>query len=1071
MKIITQKLFSLLMIFTLTLSNFLPFIPMPEVYALTSVDEIRITSSTTSVEPGELPEFSATTTTEHASIDTNNTGWSRWGATSTTWMAFGNATPTAIDDGKTHYGLTIAVDLQSGYAFDENTKIIFNGTDVTSLGHSSINPMTWGGYVNIDLGTAGAELPKYTVSFDSNGGTGTKKSLAVYAGESVSLGNNTFTPPTGMSFESWRIGNTDYEQHQQYTPTSDTIVKAIWTDKYIRESRATMTPSTISSEISANDLLFTSSEPSKYNVALWRVFDKTDTNLNTDNGKYPNDAKFIAGHQYAIEFDFTAAGNYYEYDETTDGRTSTFYLNNQATGISAAVAVGGSTHRRIELTATNGSATETHSVIFHLNGGIMTSSDNIEVNHGAIIALPSPNPTKDGNTFGGWYEDAEFTVPFETSKQINEDTELFAKWNANTPETYTVTFKDGNTVLDSRNIQSGSTVQRPNPDPTKGGYTFDNWYANAELNVLFDFSQPITANTEIFAKYDENAPQQQTIRFQLDGATVSGNVITFQSGETQITATPTGTGFSFDGNNLIVNTSDLNNVKLALSDNFDSSKMKLKLHDQQELTITGDNEAIFDGLDFSLDNSPHLGLYTENSGGQEPIGGTEDITFNITVNNTYALVDINGKEVVGEGGNNQETYTFNNVLVEEAGESDPTKTNVIKITPSMGEHNISECTINNVVYTLESENVEYRDYGWFITVPGSDNYNITVTGDVNSETQKTIIWVNPDYVPENEEDAEWVSNFTISHGTAKVIEVYDKEDHLVDPSTYVGEGSDEYGLRDGFGWVAVYPGSRVIFEFVPEYGYQLTGIAINETPLEAINGNENMNRFEVVLPAENAGNLHFAATFTPTEDIVKAESEKVTSGEINLGNNLNGGSAQLTVNDITLGADKIAGFKNAAGNYTISNYLDIDLYNVFYKGKNDAEDVWTNKIDELENEATISLKLADNITADDIVLVHNIHDGEEFEIIEIESYDPITNTITFKTKSFSNYAIATKTSSSNSNDNSNTNANTNNNSNTNTNTNTNPQTYDGIFMWISLFIISLIGLAIGTFKFKKEISK
>ena len=40
--------------------------------------------------------------------------------------------------------------------------------------------------------------------------------------------------------------------------------------------------------------------------------------------------------------------------------------------------------------------------------------------------------------------------------------------------------------------------------------------------------------------------------------------------------------------------------------------------------------------------------------------------------------------------------------------------------------------------------------------------------------------------------------------------------------------------------------------------------------------------------------------------------------------------------------------------------------------------------------------------------MHNIHDGEDFEIIPVDSYDPATNTITFKTKSFSNYAIATK---------------------------------------------------------------
>ena len=532
------------------------------------------------------------------------------------------------------------------------------------------------------------------------------------------------------------------------------------------------------------------------------------------------------------------------------------------------------------------------------------------------------------------------------------------------------------------------------------------------------------------------------IILQLDGATVSGNVITFNYDDTEITATVSGTGYSFDGNNLEVNVDDINNVKLVLSNNFDSSKMSLKLHNGQTLGVSGDNEAIFDGLDFSQDNSPHLGLYLENNNSGQ-VGGSENILFNITVNDTYALVDINGKEVVGDSDVYQDTYTFNNVLVEQAGETDPTKTNVIKITPRFGEHDIIEFIINNVTYTLESENVEYYDYGWFITVPGADSYVITVTGDVNSDTQRTIIWVNPDYVPENEEDAEWVKDFTISHGTAKVIEVYDKDDNLVSPDTYTDMDADEYGLHDGFGWVAIYPGSRVVFEFVPEYGYQLTGITINETPLDAIDGNENMNRFEVILPAENAGNLHFAATFTKTEDIVKANSDKVESGEITLGNQLESGSAQLTVSDVELSSDKIKGFENAAGDYTISKYLDIDLYNVYYKGKNDANDVWTNKISELDKEATITLKLADGITADDIVMVHNIHDGDEYEIIEIESYDVATNTITFKTKSFSNYAIATKTTSTEE---------------TTTDTSGNPTTGDNIIMIISIFAIAALGV-------------
>ena len=123
--------------------------------------------------------------------------------------------------------------------------------------------------------------------------------------------------------------------------------------KYIRESKAFMTPAALSADICANDLVFSSSEPEKYSVALWRVFDLTDTSLNTDSKQYPRDAKFVAGHKYAIEFEFTAVGSYV-YDEMHSDYWSSFTLNGEETEISAAVSVGGSTHRCVELTATDG---------------------------------------------------------------------------------------------------------------------------------------------------------------------------------------------------------------------------------------------------------------------------------------------------------------------------------------------------------------------------------------------------------------------------------------------------------------------------------------------------------------------------------------------------------------------------------------------------------------------------------------------------------------------------------------------------------------------------------------------
>lgn len=120
--------------------------------------------------------------------------------------------------------------------------------------------------------------------------------------------------------------------------------------KYIRVSQATMTPAAITDKMTANDLVFTSQDEEKYTVALWRVFDLTENALNTADGQYPKASKFIAGHEYAIEIEFEAVGSYV-YNEMDSKYWSTFTVNGNATGLSAATTLGGSPLRRIVLVA------------------------------------------------------------------------------------------------------------------------------------------------------------------------------------------------------------------------------------------------------------------------------------------------------------------------------------------------------------------------------------------------------------------------------------------------------------------------------------------------------------------------------------------------------------------------------------------------------------------------------------------------------------------------------------------------------------------------------------------------
>lgn len=549
--------------------------------------------------------------------------------------------------------------------------------------------------------------------------------------------------------------------------------------------------------------------------------------------------------------------------------------------------------------------------------------------------------------------------------------------DANNSYTYTAVAKDGNapTIMD---FNFGNQQQ---PGPNQG-------------------QQPDVQNPK---------------RIDFDNATVANDgKVTFNVDGTSINATLSGT-FTMDGKTAIVNADQLNSFKVKLDNNFKSNEMTAYVMDKDqriEMGVSGDNEVTFADANIQNDNI-HFGIEKKqqqpgpDQGQQEDnhqAGGPDNIEFDVKVTDSEVNVWINNKVVLSDE-NGTPKSEFKGTITE-AGVNDESKTNQIKVVTPFGSREIKEYVINGVTYKQGDASVQVGDPDWTITVPGAKKYVITARGE--GQADRTIIWTNPGYVAKDAADAEWIKEFSLEHGNAYIKAVYDKDGKLIDPSEYVSKNWDKSEInkgvgKDHFGWVTIKPGSKVVFEFVPEYGYQLTDIQING---QAIGAGNKINEFDFIMPDTN---IHFDAVFTKTSDKLKAKTNKIAGGDVSLGDNtLNGGSAQLTVSDVELSSDKIKGFEGAAGEYKISNYLNIDLYQVFFKGKNDENDVWQNKIDELNNEVTVTLKLAEGVNANDIVIVHNIHDGETYEIIKIDSYDPETNTITFRTKSFSNYAIAAK---------------------------------------------------------------
>ena len=353
--------------------------------------------------------------------------------------------------------------------------------------------------------------------------------------------------------------------------------------------------------------------------------------------------------------------------------------------------------------------------------------------------------------------------------------------------------------------------------------------------------------------------------------------------------------------------------------------------------------------------------------------------------------------------------------------------NKITIQLAFGDGNIGSVTINGTVMTLPAGTKDRVEF----SVEPAKKYTIVVTkSNETSSVPKTIIWDSDNTNNSSIKESELLKN-----GTIEILNIMDPNGNSV------GLENVNQDLQKNNGWASILPGSKVIFRLKPNYGYQLTSITINDEKLVA--GKEE-STFEYIMPNTN---VHISGIFEKVDDKVSVESEKIKIGTIQLGGNeIDSGSLILSVNDVTLTEEQISNFENKVSGYEISSYLDISLSQIIYKGT--ANDFWSNEMKDLNNEATITLKLENGVNGNEIVIVHEKHDGS-YEVIPA-TYDKDTNTITFKTSSFSNYAIASKIT------------------NDNQNNIENPNTADNLINYVFLFAISSIALTTVVLVYNKK---
>ncbi len=113
--------------------------------------------------------------------------------------------------------------------------------------------------------------------------------------------------------------------------------------------------------------------------------------------------------------------------------------------------------------------------------------------------LITSQPSVEGKVFFGWFTDPERLTPYNSLQPITENVSIYAKLVAEEDLCYVSVCIDGDKPISIGYVERGTTYSRP--DPSKEGYTFFGWYCEPERINKFDFSQPITEDVTIYAKF------------------------------------------------------------------------------------------------------------------------------------------------------------------------------------------------------------------------------------------------------------------------------------------------------------------------------------------------------------------------------------------------------------------------------------------------------------------------------------------------------------------------------------------------------------------------------------------
>ena len=439
---------------------------------------------------------------------------------------------------------------KTGYSFDywlsDDSNATYTELDQnTSYAVSDLSSLITTGNDTIKL-TAQWLINSYTVSFNSNGGSAVSAITQNY-GTSVAQPSN--PTKTGHTFSGWYYdsGLTSAVTWPFNMPAYNQTLYAKWTINQYTIIFDTNGGSTINSITQDFGTTVTQpSDPTKTeNVFAGWYADSSFTtaytfttmpasnitvfakwNINQYTLKYIDyDGTIIQTNDYDYGFDLTTHSA--PSDPSRTGYTFSGWDDTVPTTMPA---------ENITITATY--TINQYTITIEENGG--TTASDITQDYDTAITLPTI--TKTGYTFDDWYSDSALTTLYSYTTMPAANTTAYAGWTIN-QYTITVNLNGGTGV--SNIVQDYDTAITEPSDPTRTGYTFDDWYEEPNFTTQYVWPTTMPAyNDEIYAKWTIN---QYTIYFEENGGSLVNDITQNYLSAVNAPTDPTREGYNFAG--------------------------------------------------------------------------------------------------------------------------------------------------------------------------------------------------------------------------------------------------------------------------------------------------------------------------------------------------------------------------------------------------------------------------------------------------------------------------------------------------------------------------------------------